>query len=211
MDSRIEEYIASVIDPEPDYLHELLRDSYISTLAGRMNSGHVQGRMLKMLIRLSGAKHVLELGTFCGYSALCLAEGVGEGGKVTTIEIDDEKEEFILDHFSRSGLANRLELIIGDCLEKMKEMPGGSFDAVFMDADKRHYPDYLPEAIRLLRRGGMLIADNTLWDSHVIDPAYASDAQTSAILRFNRALADSPEMEKVIIPVRDGLTVALKL
>lgn len=211
MEEKLDRYIASVIDPEPEYLHQLLRNSYLETLAGRMNSGHIQGRLLKMLIRLAGARNVLELGTFCGYSALCLAEGVGECGKVTTIEIDDEREDFIREHFNRSGLSDRLHLIIGDCLGVMKKMPPESFDAVFMDADKRKYPDYLPEAIRLLKKGGMLIADNTLWDSHVIDPEYDSDPQTRGILSFNRMLADNPALEKVIIPVRDGLTVALKL
>lgn len=211
MTPELEDYIKGITAPEPEILSALLRESYVETISGRMNSGHLQGRLLKMLTQLSGARRVLELGTFCGYSALCLAEGVGKGGKVVTVEIDDEREDFIRKYFALSGMDDRLELIIGDCLEVMSGMPDGDFDLIFMDADKRRYADYLPACGRLLRPGGILLADNTLWDGHVTDPRYQRDPQTRGIIAFNRMLADSADWEQVVVPVRDGLTIARKL
>lgn len=211
MDPVLEKYIGSICSSEPQWLSTLLRDSYVQTVAGRMNSGHVQGRLLKMLAKISGARRVLELGTFCGYSALCLAEGLSDDGTVVSIEIDDEKEDFIRSHIEASPYAGRIDLRIGDCEDVMRTFADEWFDMVFIDADKRRYPQYLDEVFRLLRPGGLLLADNTLWDGHVVDPRYASDPQTLAILEFNRRLVSRDDCETVTLPVRDGFTVALKL
>lgn len=210
MTEKLENYIRSVTSPEPEYLSRLLRDSYVETLNGRMNSGHVQGRLLKMLVTMISPSRILELGTFCGYSALCMAEGLMPGAEVVTIEVDDEKEDFILRHLEESGLQDRVRLLIGDCLEMMRGMEKESFGLIFIDADKRDYPEYLQEAARLTKSGGYIIADNTLWDGHVVDENY-TDRQTCGIREFNRMLADMPGWECVVIPVRDGLSIARKL
>jgi len=210
MNGNLEDYISSISSPEPPYLSKLLRDSYVATVNGRMNAGHIQGRLLKLLVQMSGAKKVLELGTFCGYSALCLAEGLPDGGNLVTIEIDDEREDFIREHISGTGLENKISLMTGDCIELMKDFQDNSFDMVFVDADKRHYCEYLEAAEPILRPGGFLLADNTLWDGHVLDPEY-HDRQTNGIREFNAMLASRPGWECVVLPLRDGFTIARKL
>lgn len=210
------EYIDSHIDPEPEHLHRLMRQSNLKMVHGRMCSGHLQGRLLKMLVRMTGARRILELGTFTGYSALCLAEGVaaniaecgGDGG-VDTIEVFDENEDFIREGISRSAAGELVNLIIGDALEVMPGLHQESYDMIFIDADKRCYPEYYAEAKRLIRRGGYIIADNTLWDGHVIDPE-RHDPQTMGVKEFNRLVAEDEGVERVIIPLRDGLTIIRK-
>ena len=175
-----------------------------------MCSGHLQGRLLKMFVRMINPRQVLELGTFTGYSALCLAEGLlANDAHVHTIEIDDELEDFIRLHFSRSPLAERITLHIGDACEVIPSIPG-DFDLVFIDANKRHYIDYYRMVLPRVRRGGFIIADNTLWDGKVVDWGKKLDDQTRGILEFNDLVAADPEVEKVILPLRDGLTIIYK-
>lgn len=207
MTPELEDYILAHIDPEPEALSRVDRESNLRLVNGRMCSGHLQGRLLKMLVRLTGARRVLELGTFSGYSALCLAEGLPADGELHSIEIDDELEDFIL--FNWSG-DPRMHLHIGDAEEIMPRWPDGHFDLIFVDADKRRYPRYYAEALRLLRPGGLMIADNTLWSGHIADPAYDRDAQTRALRSFNQTVASDPRVEKVILPVRDGITLIYK-
>ena len=172
-----------------------------------MCSGHLQGRFLRMLVRLTGARHILEIGSYSGYATVSLAEGLAEGGSVVTIEHDDELETPIRRTLRDCGVEDRVHLLIGDALTLMAQMESASIDFIFMDADKRQYPEYYVEARRLVRPGGLIVADNTLWDGHVIEAGHSHDPQTAAILRFNDMVAWDPGVEKVILPLRDGLSL----
>ncbi|MCQ2074762.1 MAG: O-methyltransferase [Bacteroidaceae bacterium] len=205
----IEEYISTHIEPEGKILSELYRATNLRLLNPRMASGHIQGRILKMLTGMIRPSAVLEIGTFTGYSAICIAEGVQEGGVVHTVECNDEQEDFIRSWIGRSGYGDRIKLHIGDALKVVPEM-GLVFDMVFIDGEKREYPDYLTMVLDYVRPGGYIIADNTLWDGHVADSAYDRDAQTIAIRAFNDMAAATGCLETVMIPVRDGLTVMRK-
>lgn len=210
MTPELEAYIERHIDPEPDYLRRLERATNLMRINGRMCSGHTQGRLLKMLTRMIAPKRALELGTFTGYSALCIAEGMPEGSLLTTVEIEDELETPIREALASAGkLAERIELKIGDALRICVSFPDASFDLIFIDADKRQYPDYLRQAMRLVRPGGYILADNTLWDGHVADDG-RRDPQTEGVREFNRLAAADPALETVIIPLRDGLSILRK-
>ena len=210
MDTTLESYILSHIDPEGDYLHRLYRATNIHTIHGRMASGHLQGRLLKMLVTMIRPRNILEVGTFSGYSAICMAEGLEEGGKVWTFEINDEQEDFTRPWIEGSPVADRIEFIIGDAITMASSL-GIVFDMAFVDGDKRTYVETYEMAMSVLRRGGYIIADNTLWDGHVTDHAYDRDSQTAGIRRFNDHVAADPRVEKVILPLRDGLTIIRKI
>lgn len=175
----------------------------------------MQGRVLSMMSWMLRPKRILELGTFTGYSALCLAEGLAEGGKLVTIEHNDELEETIRRNLSRSPLADRIELRIGDCISEIEDLrlkiEDLSFDLVFMDADKREYCAYLEAVYPLVPVGGFILADNTLWDGHVVDPAYDKDKQTLGLRAFNDKVKEDDRFEQVILPLRDGLTIIRKV
>lgn len=205
----IEEYIRAHIDKEPEHLYNLYRATNIELLHGRMASGHLQGRLLKMLVKMICPKNILEIGTFAGYSAICLAEGLEEGGKVYTFEINDEQEDFTRPWIESSAMADRIEFIIGDAIEQAPRL-GVEFDMAFIDGDKRTYIESYEMVMQVLRQGGFILADNTLWDEHVVDPQYAKDAQTRGILQFNDHVAADDRVEKVILPLRDGLTLIRK-
>ena len=209
-DGAIERYVADHSDPEGDYLYRLYRATNIHLLHGRMASGHLQGRVLKMLVRMVRPRNVLEIGTFSGYSAICLAEGLPPGGKVYTFEINDELEDFTRPWIENSPVANRIEFIIGDAVKEAPRL-GIEFDMAFIDGDKRTYMESYETVLRLLRPGGFILADNTLWDGHVVDNAYAGDRQTQGIEAFNDFVAADPRVEKVILPLRDGLTLIHKI
>lgn len=210
MTPELESYIERHIEVEPENLSRLERTTNLQRVNGRMCSGHIQGRLLKMITRMINPGRVLELGTFTGYSALCIAEGLAPTATLTTVEIEDELEEPILKAFSESRFGDKIKLIIGDALEVCREFPDNSFDMIFIDADKRQYPGYYREAKRLLTPGGFILADNTLWDGHVADSG-RNDRQTEGIRDFNILAASDPDMETVIIPVRDGLSIVRKL
>jgi len=206
----IDEYILTHIDPEPEYLYRLYRATNIRLLHGRMASGHLQGRLLKMLVEMIRPQRILEVGTFAGYSAMCMAEGLTEGGKVYTFEINDEQEDFTRPWIEQSPVADRIEFIIGDAVTEAPKL-GMTFDMAFIDGDKRTYIDTYEMALGILRSGGFILADNTLWDSHVVDDSYRRDQQTQGILQFNEHVAKDTRVEKVILPLRDGLTMIRKL
>lgn len=207
MTPELEDYIEAHISPEPAHLKRLERLTNLRLINGRMCSGHLQGRLLKMLTMMIRPRRVLELGTFSGYSALCMAEGLEEGTTLLTLEAFDELEDFIRESLDSAGeIGKRVELRIGPALETMKGLPDDMFDLVFMDADKREYPAYYEEAMRLVRPGGFIIADNTLWDGHVAEDG-RHDAQTDAIKLFNERVASDSRAECVILPLRDGLTL----
>ena len=218
----LEEYISEHSTPENEVLADITRETYVHVLNPHMLSGHVQGRVLSMLSYMIKPKRILELGTFTGYSALCLAEGLAEGGKLITIEHNDELEETIRRNLSRSPLSDRIELIIGDAKEVLQRsgLSGEAglcsfseavYDLVFIDADKREYCAYLDLVYPLVPVGGFILADNTLWDGHIIDPAYDKDKQTLGLRAFNDKLKEDDRFEQVILPLRDGLTIIRKI
>ena len=206
----LDEYIAQHIEPEPEYLYRLWRATNIHLLHGRMASGHLQGRLLKMLVRMIRPQNILEVGTFSGYSALCMAEGLDDGGMVYTFEINDEQEDFTRPWIEGSPFADRIRFIIGDANIEAPKL-GITFDMAFIDGDKRTYRDTYEMALTLLRTGGFILADNTLWDGHVVDHAYDRDPQTRGIETFNDYLMHDKRVEQVILPLRDGLTLIRKL
>lgn len=209
MTPELEQYILAHIDPEGDYLHRLWRATNIHLLHGRMASGHLQGRLLKMLVRMVRPKNILEVGTFSGYSAICMAEGLDEDGTVYTYEIDDELEDFTRAWIEGSPVADRIRFIIGDAI-KEAPMLGVTFDMAFIDGDKRTYVEAYEMALKVLRPGGFILADNTLWDGHVLEKPRPTDRQTIGIEAFNDFIASDGRVEKVILPLRDGLTLLMK-
>ncbi len=206
----IDEYILQHIDPEPDYLYRLWRATNIHMLHGRMASGHLQGRLLKMLVRMIRPRNILEVGTFSGYSAICMAEGLEAGGMVYTFEINDEQEDFTRPWIEQSPVADRIRFIIGDALVEAPKL-GLLFDMAFIDGDKRTYRETYEMVLSLLHPGGFILADNTLWDGHVVDVSYGRDAQTQGIETFNDYVLHDTRVERVILPLRDGLTLIRKL
>ena len=220
----LDEYICAHTTPENAALEAITRDTHVHILNPHMLSGHVQGRVLSMISHMICPNRILELGTFTGYSALCLAEGLAEGGRLITIEHNDELEETIRRNLSRSPLGERVQLRIGDCKEILdrfanraqtapltEHRPDQLFDLVFIDADKREYCAYLELVYPLVPTGGFILADNTLWDGHIIDPAYDRDKQTAGLRAFNDQVAADERFEQVILPLRDGLTLIRKI
>lgn len=210
MNDALDEYILRHIDEEGGYLHDLWRDTQLRLAYGQMASGHLQGRMLKMLVRMIRPRRLLELGTFSGYSALSMAEGLEDGAELHTVEVFDELEDFLRQWIGGSPWADRIHLHIGDALDIVPRM-NVVWDMVFVDADKRHYADYYRMLMPLIRPGGYLIADNTLWYGHVLEQhPRESDLQTRGIQAFNDMVAADTRVEKVILPLRDGLTIIRK-
>jgi len=209
----LEAYICAHTTPENEVLESISRDTYVHVLNPHMISGHVQGRALAMISHMIRPKRILELGTFTGYSALCLAEGLAEDGRLITIEHNDELEETIRRNLSRSPLGEKIDLVIGDAVEIISNFKFqiSNFDLVFIDADKREYCAYLDAVYPLVPVGGFILADNTLWDGHVIDSAYDKDKQTLGLRAFNDQLAEDERFEQVILPLRDGLTIIRKV
>lgn len=205
-----DEYIESHCARGPGYLDRLEREVHLKLLYPRMCSGRVQGRVLKMLTAMVRPARVLEVGTYAGYSALCIAEGLPEGGHLDTVEIDDELEEFIRAQFARTPLGERITLHIGDIDEVAPTLTPG-YDMVYFDGNKRTYLQSFLRLLPLVRTGGFIVADNTLWDGKVLDPERNRDPQTRGICEFNDYVASSPELDTVMIPLRDGLTVIRKL
>ena len=207
----LEEYIEQHSTPENEVLQTITRSTYNHVLNPHMLSGHVQGRVLSMLSHMIRPHRVLELGTFTGYSALCLAEGLAEDGRLITIEHNDELEQTIRHNLSLSPLGAKIELLIGDAKEILntwnQSAPPYLFDLIFIDADKREYCAYLDLVLPLVRPGGFILADNTLWDGHIFDPAYDRDKQTVGLRAFNDRVASDDRFEQVILPLRDGLTL----
>lgn len=208
----LDAYVRAHIDTEPDYLHQVQRLTHLRLTYTRMCSGHIQGRLLKMLCELVGAHRILELGTFSGYSALSMAEALDKDGELHTIEVFDELEDFEREMFAKAGdIGKRIHLHIGDALQLIDPISaqiGKPWDVCFIDADKRIYDQYYELVLPHMRRGGLIICDNTLWAGKVLDPSpKESDTQTRGLQRFNDMIANDARVEKVILPMRDGLTL----
>ena len=206
MTDELQQYVLAHSEPEGDYLYRLYRATNIYLLHGRMASGHLQGRLLKMLVQMIRPKRVLEVGTFSGYSAICMAAGLEPDAKLYTYEINDEQEDFTRPWIENSPVADRIDFRIGDAAQEAPRL-GVMFDLVFIDGDKRHYVETFEALLPVINKGGFVLADNTLWDGHVTDPAYDRDQQTVGIRRFNDYIAANPQVEQVILPLRDGLTL----
>ena len=202
----LDEYVLNHSDAEPEYLYRLWRATNVHMLHGRMASGHLQGRLLKMLVKMVNPQNIIEVGTFSGYSALCMAEGLGEQGHLYTFEINDEQEPFTRKWIEDSPWADKITFIIGDAATEAKKI-GKSFDFAFMDGDKRTYVETYESLLPLMNKGAFILADNTLWDGHVTDADYDKDQQTVGIRRFNDYVAFDNRVEKVLLPLRDGLTI----
>lgn len=208
-DEAIEQYILEHIDEEGDILEALNRDAHVNLLRPRMLSGHLQGKVLKMLCRLVQPQYILEIGTYTAYATLCLAEGAADNAEIHTLEVNDELEDFIKKHLYKSKLKDKIHLHLGDALQIIPTI-NRTFDLVFIDANKRTYIEYYNLVFDKVRKGGLIIADNTLWDGKVIDVAKNSDRQTIGIQQFNDMVAKDNRVEKVILPMRDGLTLIWK-
>ena len=205
----LHQYILDHIDEEDPVLTELDRETNLKVLGARMISGHLQGQVLTMLTKMIRPKSILELGTFTGYSAICLAKGLPEDGKLITIEVDDELESLAANYFEKAGVAHLIEQKIGAATELIPSLDQ-SFDLVFIDADKREYVEYYQLLIEKMQAGAYLIADNTLWSGKVLDKPRHDDRQTIGILEFNKLVKNDDRVEKVILPLRDGMTVIRK-
>lgn len=211
MSESIEEYILSHIDSEPPLLSAMARDAQVNLLHGRMVSGHLQGRLLKMFARMIRPRRVLEIGTYTGYSAICLAEGMDDDAELYTIEKDDEMEDFIRKYLDRSDQQNKIRLLFGDALQIIPAFDDEFFDLAFIDGDKRQYNAYYEQVFPKIRRGGFILADNTLWNGKLLQKVKGNDWQTKGIIEFNESLVNDKRVEKVILPVRDGLTLIRKI
>lgn len=205
----IDEYILSHIDEEGELLAALNRDANVNLLRPRMISGHLQGRILKMFCQMLRPRRILEIGTYTGYATLCMAEALGDDAEIYTIEINDEMEDFIMKYFPRSPLKDKIRLHFGDAMEIIPKL-NLSFDMVFIDADKRLYNNYYDLVIDRIPSGGIILADNTLWDGKVLAEPHRSDLQTIGIMEFNNRIKADQRVEKVILPLRDGLTIIRK-
>lgn len=210
MTPELEDYIEKHISPQPDVLKKIDRDTNLRHINGRMCSGHIQGRLLKMLASMISPDRVIELGTFTGYSALCLAEALDDNAILETIEADDELQEEILRNLSDSPHGKKVRLHIGDALDVMERFEENSFDMAVIDADKRQYSLYFKKLMKLVKPGGYILADNTLWDGHVTESCKHS-SQTQGIIDFNNLVAETPGIDVAIIPMRDGLTLIRKV
>lgn len=220
---QIYKYIEEHATRQSEALGWVVRQTHIRTNHARMLSGALQGQLMKMMVQMSGARRILELGTFTGYSAICLASGLPEGGHLDTLELNDELEDLILEGFERAGLSDKIDLHIGDCKQTLgrfrEEMglsegsqadPDKLYDIVYMDANKREYCEYYDLVFDMVRSGGLILADNVLWDGKVCQDPLPQDKQTLGIARFNDIVRDDPRVESVILPLRDGLNVIRK-
>ena len=210
---KIYEYIEKHATKPDQALDWVVKQTHIRTNHARMLSGLIQGQLLRMISQMCGAKRILELGTFTGFSAICLASGMGEGGHLDTLELNDELEDLILEGFERAGLENVIQLHIGDCKETLKTLRAGMkemYDIVYMDANKREYCEYYDLVFDMVRPGGLILADNVIWDGKVCQDPLPQDKQTLSIVKFNDMVSADPRVESVILPLRDGINVIRK-
>ncbi len=205
----IDKYILDHIEPEDAILKELDRETHLNVVGARMISGHLQGQVLTMLSKMIRPQFILEIGTFTGYSAICLAKGLQENGKLITIEIDDELEIIAKRYFEKAGIQHKTEQRIGAALEIIPTLTQ-TFDLVFIDAHKPEYPAYYSTVFEKVRNGGFIIADNTLWSGKVLEKPAEDDLQTRGIIEFNSMIKNDKRVEKVILPLRDGMTIIRK-
>lgn len=206
---QLENYIESHSENEPELLQQLSRETHQKILQPRMLSGHYQGRVLSMISKLINPKNILEIGTYTGYSALCLAEGLQKDGQLHTIDINEELVDFQRRYFDASNFGNQIHQHLGNALDIVPKL-NGNFDIIFIDADKENYSNYFHLIIDKLNPGGIILSDNVLWSGKVLEPLKKDDISTEAIVAYNKLLKDDERIETVLLPIRDGLTISRK-
>jgi caffeoyl-CoA O-methyltransferase len=210
LDPEIDQYAQNHSQKEPELLKELNRETWTKVLQPRMLSGHLQGRTLSFLAKLVQPKAILEIGTYTGYSALCLAEGLADDGELHTIDKNEELESMIRSYFKRSGLEKKLHLHLGNAMEIIPAL-NKKWDMVFIDADKENYSNYFDLVIDNVRPGGLILADNVLWSGKVLHEADAKDEETKALQTFNKIVSNDARVEALLLPIRDGLMALRKV
>lgn len=210
IDEQLDQFICEHTENEPKVLNELNRDTHLNVLIPRMLSGHFQGRVLSMLSHMIQPKQVLEIGTYTGYSAICFAEGLEEGGKITTIDVNDELEDMIQSYIDKSGNKDKINFIIGNAMDVIPTLKQ-EFDLVFIDADKGNYSNYYDLVFDKVKKGGYIIADNVLWSGKVIEDYEKLDPDTKALVDFSKKVQEDARVQNVLFPIRDGLMIARKL
>jgi caffeoyl-CoA O-methyltransferase len=210
IDEKLDDYCGEHTSPEDELLQRVNRETHLEVLQPRMLSGHLQGRFLSMISKLKQPKRILEVGTYTGYSALCLAEGLPSDGKLITLDVNEELAEKVKEYFDASTYASQLEMRVGDATKLIPALEG-PFDLVFIDADKENYSNYFDLVIDKMAKGGLIIADNVLWSGKVIEPSKENDTSTKALLEYNDKVHEDPRVENMMLPVRDGLLMALVL
>ena len=203
----IDQYAVDHSENEPELLQQLTRETWQKVLAPRMSSGHYQGRVLSMISKLIHPKNILEIGTFTGYAALCLAEGMQANGTLDTIDINEELYDIQRKYFDASGYGNQIIQHTGNAVDIIPELPN-SFDLVFIDADKSNYETYLELLLPKLTSGAVILSDNVLWSGKVVEKVNPKDIDTKALLQYNKILKEHPKLETVLLPIRDGLTIS---
>lgn len=207
LSSLLENYIANSSENEPTVLTELTRETHLKVIQPRMLTGHFQGRVLSMLSKIISPENILEIGTYTGYSAICLAEGLRKNGKLHTIDVNEELSHIQQKYFEKSGFVNNIDAHIGDALDIIPTLDI-TFDLVFIDAEKKSYPKYFEAALEKTRPGGIILSDNVLWSGKVVEPLNPKDVTTKILLDYNKGLKDDPRVETVLLPIRDGLTLS---
>ena len=206
----LDDYISNHSEEEPELLQELNRETYQKILQPRMLSGHYQGRVLSMVSKLVHPKNILEIGTYTGYSSLCLAEGLQKDGELHTIDINEELVDFQRKYFNKSPFGNQIVQHLGNALEMIPKL-NKTFDLIFIDADKENYPNYFNLVIDKLNNGGIILSDNVLWSGKVIETVKPDDLDTKSLIEYNKLLKEDKRIETVILPIRDGLTISRKV
>ncbi len=205
----LDRYVCDHTENEPGYLKELNRKTHLEVLQPRMLSGHFQGRVLSMLSHMIRPKRILEIGTYTGYSALCLAEGLTDDGLLITIDVNEELEEMVTSFITKSGLEHKIRNLVGDATQIIPELDE-AFDIVFIDADKKNYINYYNLVFNKVRQGGYIIADNVLWSGKVLEDHEKLDKSTQVIMDYNKLIHEDERVQEVLLPVRDGLMIARK-
>lgn len=205
----LDDYVSAHTEQESELLYELNRRTHLEVLQPRMLSGHFQGRVLSMISHMVQPKSILEIGTYTGYSAICMAEGLAEGGKITTIDKNEELEDLITEFFGRAGLSETIDFRIGNAMEIIPTLDE-QFDLVFIDADKGNYGNYYDMVIDKVPSGGYILLDNVLWSGKVLEEAEPGDIDTKELISLNKRLHEDDRVQNIILPIRDGLTILRK-
>ena len=209
IDQKLDDYVCAHTENEPEVLNALNRKTHLTVLRSRMLSGHFQGRLLSMLSHMIQPERILEIGTYTGYSAICLAEGLTENGKLTTIDINEELEDIAREYIQKANLENKIEYIIGDAMQIVPQLDE-QYDLVFIDADKKNYCNYYHLVFDKVKPGGYILADNVLWSGKVVEDYEALDSETKIIMDYNKMVHEDPRVQEILLPIRDGLMLARK-
>ncbi|MDO4880035.1 MAG: O-methyltransferase [Capnocytophaga sp.] len=207
LNSELEKYVENHSSPEPPLLQELNRETHLKVLQPRMLSGHFQGRVLSLLSKMIAPKYILEIGTFTGYATLCLAEGLQKDGFLHTIDVNEELIDIQDKYFEKSPFRSQIKQYVGQALDIIPTLPN-DIDLVFIDADKKNYPNYFDAIISKMKKGGIILSDNVLWSGKIVEEVKNNDKHTQILLEYNKKINTDPRVESVLLPIRDGLTIS---